>query len=179
MVCHNFGSTGIENSLRLNRYYFERARYYDAEIKILSALGVYELGRARSSLHHASIYRVHAAIALESGKFDEAAKYVDTQVELLDLHHTAQGDVLKGSGLLDRRPDAISPPSQIHDVDPGVFVVLPFRSICSFGHKLYFSANDVKDERYPIYLHHAEMCFSTALKDCEVAHVKMATMSGR
>lgn len=178
-MCHDLESTVIRNSLSLSRYYFERARYHDAEIKIESALGVYELGRARSSLHHASIYRVHAAIALESGKFDEAAKYVNTQLELLGLHHTPQGDVLKESGLLDRRPDAISPPSEIHDVDPGIFVVLPFRSICSFGHKLYFSANDVKDERYPIYLYHAENCFSTALKDCEIAHMKMATMSGR
>lgn len=178
-MCNNLGSTVIGKSLSLSRYYFERSRYYDAEIKIESALGVYELGRARSSLHHASIYRVRAAIALESGKFDEAAKYVNNQVELLGLHHTPQGDVLKESGLLDRRPDAISPPSQVHDVHPGVFVVLPFRSICSFGHKLYFSASDVKDERYPIYLHHAETCFTTALKDCEIAHIKMAKMGGR
>lgn len=179
LVCHNLGSMLIEKSLSLSRYFFERSKYHDAEMKIISALGVYEVGSARSSLHHASMYRVHAAIALESGKFDEAAKYVDTQLELLGLRQTPQGDALKQSGLLDRRPDAIFSPSQIHDVYPGVFVVLPFRSVCSFGHKLYFSANDELDEQYSIYLYHAEMCFSAALKECEMAHINIATMSGR
>ena len=150
--------------LKFSRYYLERSNYHDAEVKIDSALGVYELGKANPSLHLASIYRVHAAIAFESEKSDEVARYVNMQMELLELHGTPQGDTLKKRGLLDCAPDAVSP-SWDHGVPPGKFIVLPFRSICSFGFKLYLGAQDEKDHQYPLYLHHAETCFSAALQD--------------
>ena len=147
-------------------------------VKIESALGVYELGEADSSLHLASIYRVHAAIASESGKSDEAAKYVNMQMELLELYDTPQGDTLKERGLLDCAPDAISP-CWDHGVPPGNFVVLPLRSICNFGFRLYLSAQDEKDQQYPLYLRHAETCFSAALQDCKNAHAKTIQFSSR
>ena len=91
------------------------------------------------------------------------------QVKQLELHDTAQGNALKKSGLLDRTPDALTFSS---DLPPGIFVVLPFRSICNFGFKLYLIAHDEKDLEYPTYLHHAEICFSKALKDCKNARTK-------
>ena len=112
---------------------------------------------------------MHAAIAYENGKADEAAKYVSMQLKLLELYRTPQGDALKERGLFDYAPDAISP-SWHHGVPPGIFVVLPFRSICNFGFKLYLSAQDEEDQQYPLYLRHAETCFSTALQDCKHAH---------
>ena len=165
--------------LNFSRYYYERSRYHDAERKIESALGVYEVGQTKSSLHHASIYRVHAAIAHERGRVEEAAKYVDLQVELLGLHYTAQGDALKKSGLLDHAPDGICLFSWVCDVPPGIFVVLPFRSVCNFGFKLYLSAQDEKDQSHHLYLIHAEACFSAALKDCINAHMKTTRMKSR
>ena len=161
-----------------SRYYLERLNYQDAMVKIESALGVYELGKANSSLHLASIYRVHAAIAYERGKSDEAAKYVSMQVELLQLYGTPQGDALKERRLLDCAPDGITPLWD-HDVPPGNFVVLPFRSICSFGFKLYLRAQDEKDQQYPLYLNYAETCFSAALQDCKYAHTKTTQFSSR
>lgn len=161
-----------------SRYYLERSNYNDAVVKIESALGVYELGKANSSLHLASIYRVHAAIASERGKPDEAARYVGMQVELLQLYDMPQGDALKERGLLDSAPDAISP-SWDHDVPPGNFVVLPFRSICRFGFKLYLIAQDEKDQQYPLYLRYAETCFSAALRDCKDAHTKTSHFYSR
>ena len=165
--------------LSLNRYYFERSRYHDAEIKIKAAFGVYELGQAKSSLHHASIYRVHAAIALENGKLDEAAKYVNMQLELLGLHGTPEGEALMESGLLDRAPDAMSPSSWEYDVPYGAFVVLPFHSICRFGFNLYLTAHDVKDQQYPQYLRHAEICFLTALTDLKTARMDARSVGPR
>ena len=164
--------------LSLSRYYLERSNYHDAEVKIDSALGVYDLGKANSSLHLASIYRAHAAIASESGKPDEVAKYVNMQMELLELYDTPQGDALKERGLLGCAPDAVSP-SWDHGVPPGKFIVLPFRSICSFGFKLYLSAQDEKDQQYPLYLRHAETCFSATLQDYKNAHTKTTGFSSR
>ena len=155
--------------LTLSRYHLERSRCDDAEIKIESALGVCELGRASSSLHHASIHRVYAAIAFESGRLDEATEFVNEQLQQLELHNTAQGNALKRSGLLDRTPDALTFSSNL---PPGIFVVLPFRSICNFGFRLYLMADDEKALQYPTYLQHAEICFSTALKDCKNAQTK-------
>lgn len=100
------------------------------------------------------------------------------QLELLELSGTPQGDALKERGLLDRAPDAISPSWDL-GVPPGNFVVLPFRSICNFGFRLYFSAQDEKDEHYPLYLYHAETCFSAALQDCKHAYTKTTQLSSR
>ena len=168
----------FERLLSLSRYYLERTNYHDAEIKIESALGVYELGQANSSLHLASIYRVHAAINSESGKCDDAAKYVKMQLELLELYGTPQGDALEERGLLDGAPDAISPSWDL-GVPPGNFVVLPFRSICNFGFRLYLSAQDEKDQQYPLYLRHAEICFLAAMQDCKHAYTKIIQPSSR
>ena len=163
-----------EIMLSVGRYYIERSRYRDAEVKIESALGVYELARKNSSFHYASICRVHAAVALENGKFDEAARYVTLQLEELGLHGTAQGEALRKSGLLDRTPDTISLSLWQHGVPPGMFVVLPFRSICNFGFKLYLIAYNEEDQQYPQILYQAEICFSTALKECQKADTKTA-----
>ena len=143
-----------------------------------SALGVYEFGQANSAMHLASIYRVHTAIAHETGRVDDAVRYRNTQLETLGLWQTPQGDVLKESGLLDQTPDII-PPSWTPSEPPGVFVVLPFRSICSFGYKLYSNVQDEKDEKYLQYLHQAEICFSTALADCKMATKQTARMTSR
>ena len=152
--------------------------YHDAEIKIESALGVYELGKANSSLHLASIYRVHAAMHSESGNTDEAAKFVKLQLEVLELYGTPQGDALEERGLLDAAPDAVSL-SWDQGVPPGNFVVLPFRSICNFGFRLYLSAQDEKDQQYPLYLHHAEICFLAAMQDCKNAYTKITQPASR
>lgn len=160
-------------------YYMERSRYYDAEVKIQAALGVHELMWGKSRAHHASIYRVHAAIAIERGKPDEAAEYVDRQMEQLGLRWTVQGEELKQSGLLDRAPDAVPISPWGLDVPSGNLVVLPFRSICSFGWQLYLNAQDEKDPKYAQYLYEAELCFSTALKDSISAHDQMGQMNSR
>lgn len=157
----------------------ERSRYYDAEVKIQAALGVHELMWGKSRAHHASIYRVRAAIAIERGKPDEAAQYVDRQMEQLGLRWTVQGEELRQSGLLDRAPDAVPISPWGLDVPSGNLVVLPFRSICSFGWHLYLNAQDEKDPKYAQYLYEAELCFSTALKDSISAHDQMGQMNSR
>lgn len=179
MVCPLEVSECFGTLLNFSRYYYERSKYHDAEGKIESALGVYDLGQTKSSLHRASIYRVHAAIAHESRRFEEAAKYVDLQVEQLELHNTAQGHALKESGLLEWAPDAICLFSWVCDVPPGIFVILPFRSVCKFGFKLYLSAQDEKDQNYHLCLSHAETCFSATLKDCINAPTKTTRMHSR
>lgn len=146
-------------------YFLERSRYYDAEVKIQAALGVYELARGKSPLHYASIHRVHAAIALERGKADEAAEYVNLQMEQLELRWLQQGEDLKESGLLDSAPDSVTMSPWGLDVPPGKFAVLPFRSLCGLGWKLYLSAQSEKDLRYPKCLSQAALCFSTVLED--------------
>ena len=148
----------------------ERSRCYDAEVKIQAALGVHGLARGKSSLHHASLHRVHAAIALERGKANEAEQYVNLQMEQLELCGTEQGEALKKSGLLDKAPDAAAFSPWGLDAPPGIFVVLPFRSVCTFGWKLYLSAQDERDPKYGQYLYQAALCFSSALKDCKSAH---------
>ena len=158
ICCWRFG-------LSLDRYHFERSSYSDAEIKIQGALGVYELAQGKSPLHHASLHRVHAAIALERGKSDEAAQYVHLQMEQLQLRWLQQGEDLRQSGLLDRAPDAVALSPWGLDVPPGKLAVLPFRSVCSFGWKLYLSAKNGKDPRYLKYLNQAALCFLTALED--------------
>ena len=134
-------------------------------MKIEAALGVYRLARTESSLHHASIYRVHAAIALERRRLDEAAQYVKMQMIQLELHGKEEGYALEKSGLFDRAPDGVGLSPWGLDVPPGNFVVLPFRSIRSFGWKLYLHAQDERDPKYAQYLQQAELCFSTALRD--------------
>lgn len=126
---------------------------------------MYGFARAKSSLHHASIYRVHAAIALERRRLEEAAQYVNLQMTHLELHWRTEGYALEKSGLLDRAPDGVALSPWGLDVPPGNFVVLPFRSICSFGWKLYLHAQDENDPMYAQYLQQAELCFSTALDD--------------
>lgn len=120
-----------------------------------------------STLHLASIRRVHAAIALERGRADEAEVYVNRQIVQLNLLHTEQGEALRKSGLLDRAPDAVALTPWGLEVPPGPFLVLPFRSVCSLGWKLYLNADDEKDPMYAQCLHQAKLCFSTALKDLE------------
>ncbi len=149
----------------MNRYYLERSRCHDAEVKIQAALGVYGLARGKSPLHHASIYRVHAAIALARGKSEEAAQHVKLQMEQLELRWTEQEQMLKESGLLDRAPDAVAISPWGLDVPPGKFVVLPFRSVCSFGWKIYLNAFNEKDPKIAQWLDQAQLCFSTLLRD--------------
>lgn len=170
---------GQGDALTPSRYYLERSKCEDAEAKIQAAFGVCGLARAKSSLHHASIRRVHAAIALERGRADEAAQFVNLQLEQLDLHYTEQGEALKKSGLLDRAPDAVAQTPWGLEVPPGYFLVLPFRSVCSFGWKLYLSAQDEKDPKYAQCLYQAQLCFSTALKDHESAHNGTGQMYSR
>lgn len=169
----------LRNLLNFSRYSLERSRYYDANVKIQSALGVYELGNATSSLHYASIYRVHAAVALECGKSDEAAQYVKLQMEQLTVQETPQGDAF---GLFDRAPDAVSLSSwdlDVYQLNPAVFVVLPFRSIRRFGWKLYLSAQDEKDPKHAQVLRQAELCFSAALQDCKNARMETPRMNSQ
>ena len=154
-------------------------RYYDAEVKIQAALGVHELAPGKSSLHNASIYRVHAAIAFECRKPDEAAQHLNLQIQQLELRWTVQGEALKKSGLLDRAPDAVALSPWGLDVPPGNFVVLPFRSVRSFGWKLYLNAQDENDPKYRHYLYQAALCFSTALEDCKSAHAETGRMNSR
>lgn len=130
---------------KLSRYYLERYRCHDAEAKIKAALGVCKLVPAMSTLHVASIRRVYAAITLEGGRADEAVVYVVRQVVELAIVHTEQGETLRKSGLLDRAPDAVALTPWGLEVPAGRFVVLPFRSICSFGWKLYLIAHDEED----------------------------------
>ena len=134
-------------------------------MKIEAALGVLELARGQSFFHHANIYRVHAAIAVERGRIDEAAQYCEIQIGMLGLQWTDQGAALKGSGLLDRAPDSVTLSPWGLDVTPGKFAVRPFRSVCSFGWKLYLSAQDEQEPEYAQCLYQAALCFSTALKD--------------
>lgn len=108
---------------------------------------------------------MHAAIALERGKSDEAAQYVDLQMEQLQLRWLQQGEDLKESGLLDRAPDAVALSPWDLDIPPGKFAVLPFHSVCSFGWKLYLSAQNENDMKYPKYLKQAAHCFWTVLED--------------
>ena len=159
------GCTVICNVLNFGRYFLERSRYYDAEVKIQAALGVHGLARAKSSLHLASTHRVHAAIAFERGKSDEAVQHVNLQMEQLELRWTVQGEALKESGLLDRAPDASPLCPWGFGIPPDKFVVLPFRSVVSFGWKLYLNTPTDKGQKYLQYLHQASLCFSTVLKD--------------
>lgn len=53
-----------------------------------------------SSLHHASIFRVHAAIALERGRSEEAAQHVNIQRGQLELRGTEQRAALKKANSL-------------------------------------------------------------------------------
>lgn len=128
----------------------------------------------KSPLHHANIHRVHAAIAFERGSRDEAAQHVRLQLQRSEPYWTSQGEALKNSGLLDRAPDAVAVSPWGLDIPPGNFVVLPFRSVFSFGWKLYSSAQDEKDPKYAEYLDQAALCFSTVLKDRTSAHTKTA-----
>ena len=122
---------------------------------------------------------MHAAIALERGRADEAEQYVNLAMEQLDVHFTEQGAALKESGLLDRALNAVALTPWGLDVPPGYFLVLPFRSVCSFGWKLYLSAQDEKDPKYALCLYQAQLCFSTALKDLESAHNGTGQMYSR
>ena len=143
---------------------------------IKTALGVYSLGKEKSSLHLATMYRVRAAIAYEGERLYEAAGYVEEQLKLLELRHTVQGEALKESGLLDRAPDAFSPSSWNNNVHLGDVVVLPFCSTCSIGLQLYLNAQDKNDQLYGEYLEQAGICFKKALGDRLLAFTKTARM---
>ena len=86
---------------------------------------------------------------------------------------------MQKSGLLDRAPDAVALTPWGLEIPPGYFLVLPFRSVCSFGWKLYLSAQDEKDPEYAQCLYQAQLCFSTALKDLESAHNGTGQMCSR
>ena len=165
--------------LKTSRYYFERSRYDDAQIKIQAALGVHELTRWKSWLHYASIYRVYAAIAMECRKDGEAARYADWQLQQLDLQWTKQGEALRKSGLLDKAPDAVAVSPWGVELPPGNFVVLPFRSLTNFGWKFYLLAEDEQDPMYARYLYQADLCFTAVYEDCRIAHTQTQQMRSR
>ena len=158
--------------LRASRYYFERSRFDDAQSKIQAALGVHEMTRWKSSIHYASIYRIYAAIAMECRKEGEAAMYAGWQLQQLDLQWTEQGEVLRKSGLLDKGPDAVAVSPWGFDIPPGDFVMLPFRSVFSFGWKFYLCADDERDPMYREYLYQADDCFRAVYTDCRIAHTQ-------
>ena len=187
-MCQNPNAHGRENLLILSRYHWERSRHCDAEATLQAALGVCGHPQRKSppsSLYIASIHRIHAAIAIERGNAVEAAQHVGSQLQQLAILGTSQREALKKSGLLDRAPDSVALSSWGLDLPPGNSVVLPFRSVCSFGWKLYEYSQclDTRDEEdaklAQTLLRQAARCFSTVLHDRTSAHPGTGQMSSR
>ena len=112
-------------------------------------------------------------------KEGEAAMYAGWQLQQLDLQWTEQGDALRKSGLLDKGPDAVAVSPWGFDIPPGDFVMLPFRSVSSFGWKLYLCADDAKDPMYTQYLYQADVCFRAVYDDCRIAHTQTKQIQSR